>query len=602
MEALVANITATCPLPFSGVTGQLFARAVATAVAAHCVIFDDYHWPKDNAQDIIMSGPKTFDFVIVGAGTAGSALAGNLAAMYEMSSILLIEAGDDPKLNSEIPAFLLYNHDIDWEYDTITYNACLGYNNNKCIWHKGKSMGGSSSINAMLYIRGHPYDYEHWEQIGNPGWEYDKLSPYFSKAEEKINLTTIKHDRNIWYDMLEEAFKQYNILMNANNDEGLIGTKITKLLTRNGKRLNTAKVYLKESKNLYVMKNSMVEKVIIDVHSKRATHVQVRHKSGIVKQIIVQKEVILSAGSIATPHILMLSGIGSEKHLNEKGIESIMNLPVGKNLQDHIIFPLFLKTNLTTEVAPEALIQYWIQYMLTKTGPLSNIGLSDFMSFIDTKNESVYPDIQFHFMNFNKKDKFMLRPYLEGYGFKNEIIKSVEDLNRNNDLLGIYPTLLHPKSRGEILLHDANPKTMPKIVTNYFEDVDDIKTLLRAIQFVKKLQNTEVFKRFQIKIVPLTLSGCEDFIIESDDYWECYIRHMATTVYHPVGTAKMAPKDDSSAVVNHDLLIHGLNNLRVVDASIMPIIPGSNIMAPTLMIAEKASDIIRKKYLNRDEL
>ncbi|RVE50265.1 hypothetical protein evm_005100 [Chilo suppressalis] len=603
MEALVANITATCPLSFSGTTGYLFASAIAAVVAAHCTIFDGYQWPKDNFQEIINSGPVSYDFVVIGAGTAGSALAGRLANLDPNLTVLLIEAGDNPSLNSEIPAFLISNQDIDWRYDTISHGACLGFKNNICTWNKGKAMGGSSSINAMLYIRGHPRDYQLWKQMGNEGWGYDDLLPFFKSLELKMNLTSYEYNDNPWYHILEKSYKECGIKADTiDNNEGIIGTRITKLLIENGKRLNTGKIYLKQTENLFVMKNCYVEKILVDDVSKTAHGVELRHNNGIVMQIKAKKEVVLSAGSIATPQILMLSGIGPKSHLNDLGIECLNDLPVGKNVQDHVIFPLFFKTNQGVQIPNDMVTLAWLQYMLTKTGPLSNIGLTDFMAFIHTKNTSDYPDIQYHHLYFSKNDKFIMRSYLDSYGYNDEIIKSIEQSNKKSDLLGIYPTLLHPKSKGEILLKSSNISTRPIIITNYFDDSDDIKTLIRAIEFARKLEKTEHFKSLGIEFVPLKLSGCARLSLFTDEYWECYIRHMATTVYHPVGTAKMGRKEDRTAVVDGNLLIHGIHNLRVVDASVMPTIPGGNTVAPTLVIAEKAFEIMKKKYVAKDEL
>ncbi|CAG9791391.1 unnamed protein product [Diatraea saccharalis] len=603
MDTLVSNITATCPLAFSGSTGYLFASAIAAVVAAHCAIFDGDQWPEDNAPQIINTGPKSYDFIIVGAGTAGSALAGRLASLDSKLTVLLIEAGDNPSLNSEIPAFFIYNHDIDWKYETISHGACLGFKNNKCIWNKGRTMGGSSSFNAMLYVRGHPRDYQQWEDMGNVGWGYDDLLPFFKMIEERLNMSSYVYNDNPWYTLLEESYNEFGIKFDkSDNNEGVIGTRITKLLTQKGKRLNTGKHYLRQTKNLYVMKNCLVERVIVDHKSKIATAVVVRHKSDIIMEIKANKEVILSAGSIATPQILMLSGIGPKRHLNDIGIECLLDLPVGKNLQDHVIFPLFYKTRQGTQISYEKILLSLLQYMLTKTGPLSHIGLTDFMAFIDTKNASQYPDIQYHHLSFTKNDKIAMRSYLETYQFRDEIIEIIQQLNQDGDLLGIYPTLLHPKSRGEIWLSGPNITSRPIIITNYFDDPDDMKTLLRAIDFARKLEKSERFQSLKFELTPLRLWGCTELPLFTEEYWECYIRHIATTVYHPVGTAKMGTEEDRTAVVGNNLLVHGMQNLRVVDASIMPIIPGGNTMAPTLVIAEKAFDIIKKKYALKDEL
>lgn len=462
-------------------------------------------------------------------------------------------------------------------------------------------MGGSNSINAMLCIRGHPEDYNKWEQSGNPGWGYDDLSKYFDKLEKELNLTNYQYHENPWYGLLQNAWIELGLNHHETADnEAKIGTRITKLLTSNGKRLNTAKMYLSGLKNMRVMKNTVVQKIIIDTDTKTARGIQIRHRSGVVMEIQSNKEVILSAGSIATPHILMLSGIGPKNILEKNEIKCLADLQVGRNLQDHVILPLFLKTNLNVGISNETLILFLLQYMLTRTGPFSNIGVTDFMSFINTTNLG-HPDLQFHHTYFTYKNSLMLKPYLRNIGYKDEILESIEKLNEASDLLGIYPTLLHPKSKGEIDLIDNDPQSKPVIKTNYFHEHEDIETLIKAIQIINNLENTATFKSLGIELAQLPLEGCQT-LTDSEKYWECYIRHMATTVYHPVGTAKMGPSSDKTSVVNQNLLIRGIENIRVVDASIMPSIPGANTMATTLIIAEKAADIIKLHYAVRDEL
>ncbi|XP_063541122.1 glucose dehydrogenase [FAD, quinone]-like [Cydia strobilella] len=602
MDGLIPNVTAWCPSAFTGATGEVFAEVVAAVVAAHCAFVAE-PWPADiTHQTVDKATELSYDFIVVGAGTAGSLVASRLSKHW---SVLLLEAGGDPGLDSEVPAFLYNNQKTanDWNYKTEPDGtSCLGLRHERCTWSKGKGMGGSSSINAMLYITGHHADYDSWKSLGYTGWGYEDLSSYFDKVEKKLDLNDYRFNTNPFYNLLEESYKELGVLpIDKLNNEAVIGTKITKLLTRNGKRLNTAKIFINESINLHILKNAVVHKVIIDAESKITVGVEVQVANGKIMQINVRKEVILSAGSIGTPQILMLSGIGPKKHLEEKKIIPIINLLVGQNLQDHIFFPIYLTIKETIPISPEAFNLFVMQYILTRTGPLSTIGVTDFMSFINTRDNSI-PNVQFHHMYIPKNDQLMLKIYMNKTGYKAEVTEAVAKLNKDYELIGLYPTLLHPKSKGEVLLADNNPTSKPIIKPHYFKSPDDIKQLIEGVRFVPKLQNTNIFKALNAKLVQIKIPFCTELLFNTDNYWECYIRHMATTVYHPVGTAKMGVKEDPDSVVDYNLMVHGVKKLRVVDASVMPDIVGANTMATTLAIAEKAADMIRKLYNIKDEL
>ncbi|KPJ15964.1 Glucose dehydrogenase [acceptor] [Papilio machaon] len=604
MDTLSSNIASACPLGFSNTGGEMFLRAVTTMIAAHCSIINNGEWPDDRTEEVIKKSNvgESYDFIIVGAGTAGTIVASQLSNINPTWSILLVEAGENPDILSEVPAFLFLNQNKknDWKYKVKPNGkSCLAFEDNSCIWSKGKCMGGSSSINAMIYIRGHPQDFASWGK----SWDYNALLPYFEKQEKYLNISDHdKVDDNKWYEIISEAWKELNYTSQKNqNYEAVIGTKRAKLLIKEGKRYNTGKVYLQRaSKQMHIIKNAHVEKIIIDSVHKKAIGVRIRQENSKVFDVMASKEVVLAAGSIATPQLLMLSGIGPEHHLADKDIPCILNLPVGQNLQDHLTVPLFLKTNLDINLPSDAMDLYLLQYMLNRSGHLSTIGITDFVGFINTDNSSNQPNIQFHHMYYPKSNKISLKRYLDGVGYRKEIVDNVINLNNNYNLLGIYPTLLHPKSKGTISLRNKIPETNPVILSNYLEDPNDVQTLIKAIKFIHKLENTDNFKSLGIEINDINIKECSHHTFDTDIYWDCYIRHMGMTIFHPVGTVKMG--DDDNSVVDFNLLVRGLKNLRVVDASVMPSIPGANVMAATLAIAQKAVDIIKLRYSQKEEL
>lgn len=452
----------------------------------------------------------------------------------------------------------------------------------------------------MIYVRGHPNDYEKWKEHGNRGWGYEDLRPYFENLEKEFGLNNYTFVQNPFYSVLDKAWQEIGLTTkDKETNEALVGTKVAKLLIKGGKRLNTAKHFLESFKNLHVMKNTKVQNVLIEPNSKIAVGVQVKHKSGIVMEIRAAKEVILSAGSIMTPHILMLSGIGPRKHLEKVNIKCLVDLPVGKNLQDHSILHLFFTTNLSTTLTVNMLNLFVVQYMLTRTGPFANIGIFDFLTFVDTNNDN-YPDLQFYHSQYVKDDTIMLKRNMKRMGYKDEFISIITEINKVSDIFMIHPSALHPKSKGEILLKDNNPESDPVIKTNYFAHPEDIEIYIKSIQLIKKMEITKTFKMLEMKLIKLEIEACSN--LSEIDYWVCYLKHVATTVYHPVGTVKMGKRDDVTSVVDDNLKVHGIERLRVVDASIMPVITGGNTLATTLVIAEKAADIIKREFSINDEL
>ncbi|XP_065223662.1 glucose dehydrogenase [FAD, quinone]-like [Planococcus citri] len=612
------SLNGTCPNTVSiGFTQVLFSQLLSTLVNSYCDINTVY--PRDRSAEIMQSNEE-FDFIVVGAGSAGSALANRLS---EESSwkILVIEAGPDPPIESDIPALgdTLLRTKYDWNYKVEkSEQSCRSMIGNQCIWPRGKFLGGCSSINALQYVRGNARDYDTWENLGNPGWNYENVLKYFKKLES-VNSSSIEEEAHGFEGYVHvEDFPEGDLLGNKFSRELLVelyqelglpfvndmsagqrsGITTAPGTVKNGVRWNSAKAYLapiKDRQNLSVMKETMVTKILID-RNKKARGVEV-FQNNVYKKIIAKKEVILAAGALNSPQLLMLSGIGPQDHLKELNIPSISDLKVGYNLQDHI-FLINLLAKITSkdfkEVSPLDILYSY----LTKKTELGSVSTLNTMAYVDTQNiTDDFPDIQVLHLTFTVKSDF-LRTYLQSVNFPEELIKKYEKENEKHSVINIRPTLLRPKSQGRVMLQSNNPFDQPKIISGYLTESDDVKTFIRAMKFIHNLSNTEAFKSCCEFVEIQPLNDCENLEPLTDEYYECLIRNFVQTVYHPVGTCKMGPGIDKDAVVDPRLKVYGVEGLRVADASIMPTIVSGNTNIPTIMIGEKAADLIKDDWFN----
>jgi choline dehydrogenase len=521
---------------------------------------------------------ESFDYVVVGAGSAGCAVAGRLSE-DQTARVLLVEAGGrDRSPNIKIPAAFSkqFKTKLDWDYETGP-EPHLG--NRMLYVPRGRSLGGSSSMNAMMYIRGRPLDYDGWSEAGCDGWSYEDVLPLFRRAETNergssevhgasgpLNVSDLRSPRRLTKRFLDAAAGAGIPRIADVNAPEQDGVSMCQVTIKNGRRWSAADAYLRPARrrpNLRILTGAQVAG--LDMDGSRVSGVRGRDRRGREFTARADREVILSAGSIGSPQLLMLSGIGPAGHLREVGIEPRVALPgVGENLQDHpyviSCFESTVNEDLADAEAPRALAEY----VLRRSGPLSsNIG--EATAFVRTRPGLAAADVQILFGPVYYHDNGF--DTIDGHAFS------------------IAACLITPKSRGHLRLRSADPDAKPVLVGNHLAEPEDLESLVAGIKLAHEIAATEPLASVRGRwLVPADP-------VETDAEIEAFAREEAELLYHPVGTCKMGTGDD--AVVDPQLRVRGVEGLRVADASIMPVITGGNTNAPAIMIGEKAADLIR---------
>lgn len=510
-----------------------------------------------------------------------------------------------------------FGDQYDWKYlSSYDGRTNRANKNGSIILSRGKMLGGSSNINAMIYIKGRRHDYEKWYSSGNEDWHPDVVEAYFKKVESYQNQDLLKNTavnreyghhgylalnsfnstiRNVTEKVLE-SWSELGIHKVVDmNIPGEFRSGIATVTAADGVRQGADTAYLypiRNRRNLKILKNTFVRKVLID-KSKRAYGVEVQRKSKKFR-IFAYLEVILCGGSFNSPHLLLLSGVGPKKHLNSKNIVCKQDLPqVGRNLQDHLAIPIPIFGNeLDTDTASQNFGA--IQYLYNRTGYLAESGFADILAFYSSSKSLTYPEYQNHLQIFSKNmSSTVYSAFSEQYTYKKPVASSFAQPNKNYTLFWFIFNLLHPESRGNLTLDTNDPNDYPIIYPNYFIKRKDLDATVVGIKMLTKIVNTKYFKSIGAFLGRIEWPECDDFELDSDDYWECICINAVQTLYHPVGTCKMGP-DPQTSVVDSRLRVHGVGNLRVIDASIMPTITSGNTNGPTFMIGERGADLIKE--------
>ncbi|XP_076638654.1 glucose dehydrogenase [FAD, quinone] [Colletes latitarsis] len=599
------NVTATSPCEQPYLGPGLGGLCPGSQFLTFMTLLDTFVRAKDEISQLcervrpVNEPENVYDFIVVGGGTAGSVVASRLSDLPQWK-VLLLEAGPDEPPGADIPSMvgMYLGTVLDWKYHTVNERYACQSTGGSCSWPRGKVLGGTSVLNGMMYMRGHPKDYDNWAAMGNEGWSWEEVLPYFKCSENNTEINRVGRKfhstggllnvgRFPWIptisnDLLSAASENGYPISQDLNGEQFVGFTVAQMMQKNGVRQSASTAFLRPvryRKNLQIALNATATKIIVE--NNKAVGVEYYHH-GKRRVARAAREVIVSGGTVNSPQLLLLSGIGPKEQLEAVNVKVVKDLPgVGENLQNHVSY-----TVSWTIDQPNVYDLTWaaaLEYVAFQEGPMASTGLSQMTGIIPSAYTTPdHPDLQFFFAG-----------YQAACSVTGELGALMSNGRRS---ISISPTNVQPRSRGTLRLASNDPFAKPIIQGNYLSDPVDVAILVDGISKALSFANTTAMSKYNMTFDEAPLAACSQYPFMSNEYWSCAVRQNTGPENHQAGSCKMGPSSDPMAVVDPRLNVHGIKGLRVADMSIAPTVVSSNTASPAIMIGERAAAFIKEDW------